>query len=985
MGVETGLGTPIPTPTPTLALSLTMAMAMAMEEVTPRTWRRFARLSIRCLRVGFVSCSVFFACGFNPIQFEELSYRYYTHGHSLTDLKRPDTTYLDHAGTTPYARSLIESFSRDLTSNLFGNPHSHSASSQLSTRRVDNVRLRALRFFNADPDHFDLVFVANATAGIKLVGDALRDYHYQNRTRTKDDDEEEEDAGSGFWYGYHVDAHTSLVGVRELAQQGNRCFLTDEEVDGWIRGLRTSGEKNTPKLFAFPAQSNMTGRRLPLRWCEEIRTAAAADGGNVFTLLDAASFVSTSPLDLSNVSAAPDFTALSFYKIFGFPDLGALIVRKSAGHVLRRRRFFGGGTVGMVIALGEQWHAKKDTSVHDHLEDGTLPFHNIIALDSAFETHKRLYGSMANVSAHTRCLAKRLADRLSSLRHYNGVKICQLYASPSGDYADPSSQGPIVTFNLRNSRGEWVGKSEVEKVAAVKNIQIRSGSLCNPGGTAYHIGLNEGLLRRAYAEGVRCGDENDVVDGMPLGALRVSLGAMSSLGDVDRLLEFIEEFYVEKPSETTNLLVPPPPPPVAVNGTSTTESKPRFYVESLCVYPIKSCGSFKVPEGKRWEVRKEGLAWDREWCLIHQGTGVALSQKRYPRMALIRPYIDLDRGVLRVTCGGAGAEQKSLEISLARDDPDLISTSICQNSTKKMSTVCGDRVTVQTYSSPAVSAFFSDFLGIPCTLARFPPDNTFQTRYSKPRRRLQGAGWREKIKNVVSMPGSFPQDPSPPSSAASSSQDRQQDQNQNQNPILLSNESPILLISRSSVNRLNETIKANSKNKSGGISKTIAADVFRANIVVAENLSPPSITSSSSSSSSFFSSLVSPVNSHNSNARVEQPFIEDKWTSLRICSSQSQPEAQGPSKGQDKGILFDVLGSCQRCQMVCVDQFTGTRNEEPFATLAKTRKVDGKVLFGRHVCLSSSSSSEMMGMEEDGEEEGKKTVMVGDAVVPFYE
>ncbi|KAL1998622.1 hypothetical protein VTN02DRAFT_5875 [Thermoascus thermophilus] len=902
-----------------------------------------------------------------------------------------DTTYLDHAGTTLYARSLIESFSRDLTSNLFGNPHSASASSQLSTRRVDDVRLRALRFFNADPDHFDLVFVANATAGIKLVGDALRDYHDQNRPRTKDEEEEEEeeDVGSGFWYGYHLDAHTSLVGVRELAQQGHRCFVTDEEVDGWIRELRTSGGKNTPKLFAFPAQSNMTGRRLPLRWCEEIRTAAAAGGGNVFTLLDAASLVSTSPLDLSNVSAAPDFIALSFYKIFGFPDLGALIVRKSAGHVLRRRRYFGGGTVGMVIALGEPWHAKKDTSVHDHVEDGTLPFHNIIALDSAFETHKRLYGSMANVSAHTRYLAKRLADRLSSLRHYNGAEICQLYTSPSGDYTDPSSQGPIVTFNLRNSRGEWVGKSVVEKVAGVKNIQIRSGSLCNPGGTAYHVGLNEGLLRRAYAEGVRCGDENDIVDGMPLGALRVSLGAMSSLGDVDRFLEFIEEFYVEKSSGATNTPVsPPPPPPVAVNDTSTTGSQPRFYVESLCVYPIKSCGGFKVPEGKRWEVRKEGLVWDREWCLIHQGTGVALSQKRFPRMALIRPYIDLDRGVLRVTCGGAGAEDKSLEISLARDDPDLIPSSMCQNSTMKTSTVCGDQVIVQTYSSPAVSAFFSDFLGIPCTLARFPPDNAFQTRHSKPRRRLQGVGGREKMKNVVSMPDSFPQGPSPRSSAAAAaaSQERQQDQDQKQNPILLSNESPILLISRSSVNRLNETIKAKSKNKRGGISRTIAADVFRANIVVAENLSPPSRTSSSTSSSSFFSSLFSPVHSRNKHAGVEQPFIEDKWTSLRICSSHSQPAAQGPSKGRDKGLLFDVLGSCQRCQMVCVDQFTGTRNEEPFTTLAKTRKIDGKVLFGRHICLSSSSSSEMMGTAEDGEDGGqRRTVMVGDAVVPFYE
>ena len=34
--------------------------------------------------------------------------------------------------------------------------------------------------------------------------------------------------------------------------------------------------------------------------------------------------------------------------------------------------------------------------------------------------------------------------------------------------------------------------------------------------------------------------------------------------------------------------------------------------------------------------------------------------------------------------------------------------------------------------------------------------------------------------------------------------------------------------------------------------------------------------------------------------------------------------------------------------MVCVDQETAERNEEPYVTLVKTRRVDGRVLFGQH-------------------------------------
>ncbi|KAL4893844.1 molybdenum cofactor sulfurase [Aspergillus ambiguus] len=791
-----------------------------------------------------------------------------------------DTTYLDHAGTTPYAKSLIDSFSRDLSANLFGNPHSLSASSQRSTQRVDDIRLRTLRFFHADPDHFDLVFVANATTAIKLVAEALRDDPH------------------GFWYGYHVDAHTSLVGARELATAGSRCFTTDPEVEEWI-AQPDPGRTRTAQLFAFPAQSNMNGRRLPLRWCKQIRAKTKEDA-RVYTLLDAASLVSSSSLDLSDVSSAPDFTVLSFYKIFGFPDLGALIVRKHAGHVFAQRRFFGGGTVDMVLTREAQWHAKK-ACVHEALEDGTLPFHNIIALDSAFETHARLYGSMDNVSAHARFLAKSLYDRLAALRHFNGERVCHFYMGRSPDFAN-SAQGPILAFNLRSSQGGWIGKSEVERLANVKNVQIRSGTLCNPGGAASQLGWSGTDMLRHFSAGMRCGDDNDIMDERPTGILRVSLGAMSNRSDVEAFMAFVEEFYVEKTPNVCSVVSP----------AAEDSSYAGFYVESLAVYPIKSCGAFKVPDGQRWEVRREGLAWDREWCLIHQGTGVALSQKKYPRMALIRPTIDLARGVLRVVCGEYSPEQ-TMEISLQREDADLVTTTLCNNAAKP-STVCGDQVVVQVYSSATVSSFFSTFLGVPCTLARFPPQSA--TRYTS---RSRPSIRHHRPAEESPMPGSFPPD-TPVSHTPEPTP----------TPILLSNESPILLISRSSVNRLNETIKAGAK-------KAVAADVFRANIIVAENL-PHQL------------------------ANTERPYIEDRWTSFTV----------GPDR-----LPFDVLGPCQRCQMVCIDQYSGARRDEPFSTLAKTRKVGSQIVFGRHAAVAVHGDG-------DGVEEGSRTVMAGDVVRPWY-
>src|ERR1700754_5068265 len=89
-----------------------------------------------------------------------------------------DTTYLDHAGTTLYAKSLVDSFADDMKRSLFGNPHSASPSSRLSSERMDKVRGMVLAYFDADPEFFDVVFVANATAAIKLVLQSFQEYRF---------------------------------------------------------------------------------------------------------------------------------------------------------------------------------------------------------------------------------------------------------------------------------------------------------------------------------------------------------------------------------------------------------------------------------------------------------------------------------------------------------------------------------------------------------------------------------------------------------------------------------------------------------------------------------------------------------------------------------------------------------------------------------------------------------------------------------------
>jgi molybdenum cofactor sulfurtransferase len=263
--------------------------------------------------------------------------------------------------------------------------------------------------------------------------------------------------------------------------------------------------------------------------------------------LDAAALATTAPLDLSDSATAPDFTAISFYKIFGFPNIGALIVRKSSAHVMQNRRYFGGGTVDMIISINDTWHAKKDATIHDRLEDGTLPFHSIFALDHGMSVHERLYGPnpMKFISMHTAQLGRKLYEGLSQMKHSNGTPVARIYKDENAIYGDPSVQGATIAFNVQRPDGSLVGFSEVEEAADERQIYVRSGSLCNPGGVATYLEWSPAEMRAAYAHGHRCANPQQIVFGKATGVVRVSLGAMSIASDVQTFLDFLEDVYLD--------------------------------------------------------------------------------------------------------------------------------------------------------------------------------------------------------------------------------------------------------------------------------------------------------------------------------------------------------------------------------------------------------------------------------------------------------
>ena len=273
-------------------------------------------------------------------------------------------TYLDHIGATLYSKRQIQNHMSDLQRNIYGNPHSANASSLLSSDLIEEARNIVAKHFNTTLDNHHVIFTSGATSALKLVAD---NFNWTDKSS----------------FIFLDDSHTSVVGIREVAKNAGSNFkcVTEDEVcesfqkssfekskvnDDYRRGSLSGGsqrlmesveiEHNSEQvshLFSYPAMSNFCGQKYPYEWIDFVKhghmSNCAKVDGHWYTLLDAASYVGTSDLDLSQVPA--DFIVISFYKMFGFPTgLGALIVKVDAVQAFRQKCYYGGGTVSATVS-----------------------------------------------------------------------------------------------------------------------------------------------------------------------------------------------------------------------------------------------------------------------------------------------------------------------------------------------------------------------------------------------------------------------------------------------------------------------------------------------------------------------------------------------------------------------------------------------------------------------------------------------------------
>lgn len=138
----------------------------------------------------------------------------------------------------------------------------------------------------------------------------------------------------------------------------------------------------------------------------------------------------------------------------------------------------------------------------------------------------------------------------------------------------------------------------------------------------------------------------------------------------------------------------------------------ELFLSELYIYPVKSAAGIAVQQA---QLTARGLQYDRRWMVV-DAKGRFITQRRFPRMALIGVSIDEGASCLRLSAPGMPDLSVWVDFSVGldlgvRNQPfDRVNVE-----------VWGDRTTAIAVG-PESQQWFTEFIGIDCQLV-YMPDN----------------------------------------------------------------------------------------------------------------------------------------------------------------------------------------------------------------------------------------------------------------------
>ncbi|KAH0787319.1 MOSC N-terminal beta barrel domain containing protein [Histomonas meleagridis] len=529
-------------------------------------------------------------------KFEEVLEKEYPH------LK--DKIYVDYAGSMVMCKSQTKLLA-ELTADCHANPHSSGQISQ-PISDMEDLRSVVCNVLGTNPGVYSVIFTQNASHSIHIIGELFK-----------------WDATTKFSYLY--DNHNSIFGLRSFAESHN----TNVEC---VFDFPTKDPNHHRQVFAYPYQSNFSGHKYPLSWIPKFQE----DDGIV--IFDAAA--STVP-DLSTYK--PDFIVLSLLKLTGAHG-GVLLVRRDRVHLLNDAHPAGGTVLFSCARSGEY---KLLPFLHQQLEAGTPSYIDLALSLEGFRV-RRLLGTEQAISQRVTEISDYFASELEKMEHSNGRKLATF--APPREKGD----GGTISFNLYGTKGELLSHYDIQFCFSVFEVIARFGGHCNPGAGFTSLGWKPeeiAALGNENEKRGKCISNLCTISSRPVGTIRISFGATSTMNDAERLLSLIKQQFLNDG----------PCPPV---GKIVLPLK----IMKIFVFPIVGALGF---ETNNWEISDYGLKYDRVWKLVGPDGNLAATT-HLTRLMSLYASIDEDNNELILKCNDKSLKVKINDFKQNENAPDRV-------------------------------------------------------------------------------------------------------------------------------------------------------------------------------------------------------------------------------------------------------------------------------------------------------------------------
>ena len=176
-----------------------------------------------------------------------------------------------------------------------------------------------------------------------------------------------------------------------------------------------------------------------------------------------------------------------------------------------------------------------------------------------------------------------------------------------------------------------------------------------------------------------------------------------------------------------------PNSPTSTND-SIASSDITAHIQRLFIYPVKSCGGIELTESPLCEF---GLDLDRAWMVV-DANGDFITQREYPRMALVTPKLKANELILRA--------------------PGMLALHVNIDAVEAPAQVTVWNDTVSAYDMGNIAAqWFTDFLSL--TDAGLPGANAPKfrmVRFDPDHKRLANLTWTKGVEAMTQFADGFP-------------------------------------------------------------------------------------------------------------------------------------------------------------------------------------------------------------------------------------